>query len=144
MLTNYKNKVRQKLFSEYRGIFIKESTDDSEVKAIITRAVDDIIRLDHLASDEEERKRMIEDLVNEFVGFGPIEKLMQDPQITEIMINGPRKIYVERLGHTVLTDLSFDDDRQIMVLVYKILGHTRRRVDELFPFTEVSLKDGSR
>jgi len=144
MLTNYKSRVRQKLFSDYRGIFLKEKSEDNEIKAAITRAVDDIIRLDNLSAGDEERMRMIEELVNEFIGYGPIEKLMQDPQVTEIMINGPKKVYAERAGHTVLTDVTFDDERQIMVLVYKILGHTRRRVDELFPYTEVSLKDGSR
>jgi len=69
---------------------------------------------------------------------------MKDPMVTEIMINGPRKVYIEKMGRKMLTNVIFDDDASLMRLIYRILSPTRRRVDEYSPYTDVSLPDGSR
>jgi pilus assembly protein CpaF len=83
-------------------------------------------------------------LVDEFAGFGPIEQLMADPDVTEIMINGTHNVYVEKYGKKILTEMKFDSDQQLMYIIQKILSPTRRRVDESIPYTDICLPDGSR
>lgn len=106
--------------------------------------LDNIISHEHLSLSEMDKERITTEIIDEFIGFGPIDNLLKDPYVTEIMINGPKKVYVERLGKVELTDITFDDEQQLMSLIYKMLAPTRRHVDETYPYTEISLKDGSR
>ncbi len=139
-----KDKVRERLISQKSNLFSKEDVTDEEFKKTVNQILEDIIHSEHTSLSEQEKKRIVSDLADELIGFGPIETLLKDPAVTEIMINGPDKVYVERLGKTELANITFDDKQQLMQLVYKLLMPTRRRVDESYPYTEVSLKDGSR
>jgi len=139
-----KDKIRKKIVSEYSGLLSKDTIDMEELKEVIIRVVDDIIHREHTSLSEQDKGKIISDMVDEIAGLGPIEGLIKDPYVTEIMINGPKKIYVERHDKTEVTNITFDDEQQLMYLIYKILAPTRRRVDESYPYTEVSLKDGSR
>jgi pilus assembly protein CpaF len=139
-----KDKIRKKIISEYSGLFSRDSVDVKELEEAIIQVVEDIIHREHESLSDPDKKRIISEMIDELLGLGPIENLMKDPQITEIMINGPKKIYIEKLGKTELSDVTFDDEQQLMYLIYKMLAPTRRRVDESYPYTEISLKDGSR
>jgi len=139
-----KDKIRKKIVSEYSGLLSKDTIDMEELKEVIIRVVDDIIHREHTSLSEQDKGRIISDMVDEIAGLGPIENLIKDPYVTEIMINGPKRVYAESHGKTQVTNITFDDEQQLMYLVYKILAPTRRRVDESYPYTEVSLKDGSR
>jgi len=97
-----------------------------------------------VAVSQEERAKITTDLIHEFIGFGPLETFMKDPSITEIMVNGADKVYVERNGKTELTPIIFENERQLMHLIDKLLTATRRHVDETYPYTEVALKGGYR
>jgi pilus assembly protein CpaF len=118
--------------------------DEEEIRKIITKTIENILGRPRGTLAEEEKNKIISELVDEFVGLGPIEILMRDPEITEIMINGPKKIYIERRGRNELSEIAFEDEQQLRCLIYKMLAPTRRRVDESYPYTDVSLKDGSR
>ena len=85
-------------------------------------------------------------MVSAVISMGPLRLLMEDQSITEIMINGPKKIYIQRDGHISLTDIKFEDDRQLAHTIQKILAGsgTNKRVDESSPFVDFSLTDGSR
>lgn len=144
MPTTLKDKIRQKLISEYNALFSRETIEEKELRDAISNVLNDIIFGEHVSLSEQDKKRIITEVVNEFIGFGPIDGLLKDPYITEIMINGPKKIYVERQGRQELSHITFDNDQQLMHLIYKILAPTRRHVDESYPYTDVSLKDGSR
>lgn len=144
MSKTLKNKVRQRLISECGWLFSKDIVRADELKKEIGQILEDIIRREHLALSTEEKEALIGNMVEGFVGFGPIESLLKDPRVTEIMVNGTKNVYVEKNGKTELTGIKFDDEEELMYLVYKILAPTRRRVDESFPYTEVSLADGSR
>lgn len=144
MLKVYKDKIRRRLISEYNGLLSQESIEVKDLETAITQILDDITSREHGRLSEEDKKRIIKDMLDEFIGFGLIENLLTDPYVTEIMINGPKHIYVERMGKTELANITFDDDQQLMSLIYKMLAPTRRHVDESYPYTEVSLKDGSR
>jgi pilus assembly protein CpaF len=92
----------------------------------------------------DERNRLIRDIVNEALGYGPIEPLIQDPIITEVMVNGPNQVYIERAGKLYQTDIRFRDDAHVMRIVDKIVSEVGRRVDESQPYVDARLPDGSR
>lgn len=144
MLRTLRDKIRQKIISEYSNLSSKGSIEENELREVVDQIIEDIIRREHPSLSDTDKKDIINELINEFLGFGPIENLLKDPTITEIMINGPDHIYVEREGKKELTNITFDNDKQLMEIIYKLVAPTRRRIDESFPYTEISLKDGSR
>ena len=91
-----------------------------------------------------ERFQIIDDICDELLGLGPIEPLLKDDQITEIMINGPRDIFIEQKGRLMLTDTHFHDDAHLMSIIERILTPLGRRVDESSPLVDARLADGSR
>lgn len=91
-----------------------------------------------------QQKEILSQIVRETIGLGPIEELLQDPSITEIMIDSPKQICVERNGRIELTDLTFSDEEELLNYIDKILAPLGRRVTQLEPYTDARLKDGSR
>jgi pilus assembly protein CpaF len=87
---------------------------------------------------------VVNSLCNDFLGLGPIQKLMDNPEITEIMINGPDKIYIEKHGKKMRADVKFDDSAHLRYIVEKMVAPSGRRVDESSPYVDFSLEDGSR
>jgi len=145
LMTNlFKEEIRQKLLAQHSDILYRESIDKVELETIVRSIIEDIIRHRHMEVDEQSKARAVTQMVDELAGYGPIEKIMNDPEVTEVMINGPHKIYVEKKGRKVLSDIKFEDEQQLRCLIYKLLAPTRRRIDESFPYVDVSLKDGSR
>ncbi|MCX5706176.1 MAG: CpaF family protein, partial [Candidatus Omnitrophica bacterium] len=144
MIKELKSKIRNKAIVECRSLFYKEEFDIEKAKETIIRILNDIIYQGHLNLSDVDRHKIINDILDEFTGFGPIEGIFKDPAVSEIMINGPKQIYIEKNGKKELTNIVFDDEQQLMALIYRILASTRRRIDESFPYTDVSFKDGSR
>ncbi|MCX5709533.1 MAG: CpaF family protein [Candidatus Omnitrophica bacterium] len=141
---NIKDRVRRQFIAKHINIFSQDSVDEAELRNAIMLAVDEALNFERMVISAEEKRKVIEELMDEFHGFGPIETLLKDPGITEIMINGPDKIFAEKDGVTKLTGVTFDNEQQLSALIFKLLAPTRRRVDESYPFTDLSLKDGSR
>ena len=144
MIKALKEEVRQKLLTQNSGILYKENMERIELEVMLKSMLDEVIHHKRLNISDADKKKVLSDMVDELVGFGPIESIMKDPEITEIMINGPKKIYVEKKGKKILSNIKFDDEQQLRCLIYKLLAPTRRRVNESFPFVDVGLKDGSR
>lgn len=94
--------------------------------------------------DAQVRERVTKDLIDDFLGWGPLQKLMVDPDITEVMVNNPDTVYIEKGGKKILSDVKFDDESHVRHIVEKMIIPTGRRVDESFPYVDFSLKDGSR
>lgn len=94
--------------------------------------------------DESIKKVATKELCDDFLGWGPLQQVMNDPDVTEIMINNPDTIYVEKNGKKVVTDIKFDDEAHLRYITEKMLMPTGRRVDESFPYVDFALKDGSR
>lgn len=91
-----------------------------------------------------ERQIIANELMDEVLGFGPIEPLLREESITEVMVNGPKRVYVERGGKIYLTDVMFRDDDHVMHIIDKIVSPLGRRVDESSPYVDARLPDGSR
>jgi len=96
------------------------------------------------ALSDTERARMVEELLDEVFGLGPLEPLMRDPTISDILVNGPRTVYVERRGKLELTDIIFADDLHVMMIIQRIAARIGRRADEMSPMVDARLPDGSR
>lgn len=92
----------------------------------------------------EERAELQTEIIDELLGLGPLEDLMRDPAISEIMINGPGTIYVERGGKLTLTDRRFNDERHLRTIIERIIAPIGRRIDESSPMVDARLPDGSR
>lgn len=144
MVKNLKEKIRQRLIAEYRHLFSEDNPNISEITARISRILEELASHEQVNVSHEDKEAIITEIVNDIAGFGPIDSLMRDSSVSEIMINGPQRIYVERNGKKELSNLVFDDQEQLMYLVHKLISPTRRRVDESYPFSEISLKDGTR
>jgi pilus assembly protein CpaF len=92
----------------------------------------------------EERAELQQEIIDELLGLGPIEDLMRDPAISEIMVNGPSMIYVERSGKLTLSDKRFSDERHLRTIIERIIAPLGRRIDESSPMVDARLPDGSR
>jgi pilus assembly protein CpaF len=144
MLKMLKNRIKQILISGRQDLFAKDTVNDQEIKDTINLILNGIIEHERISVSDEDKKTIIIEIINDLFGLGPVEDLLKDPLVTEIMINGPKKIYVERKGKKELSGVTFEDERQLMHLVQRLLGPTRKHIDESFPYTETVLRDGSR
>ena len=111
-----------------------------EIEDTFTRALDE----EGLALTRAERARMLEQITDEIVGLGPLEPLLRDETITEVMVNGPRQVYVEKAGKIELTNVGFQNDEHVMRIIDRIISPLGRRVDESSPMVDARLVDGSR
>ncbi|MCE9534492.1 MAG: CpaF family protein [Planctomycetes bacterium] len=93
---------------------------------------------------EADRERMVDQLMDEVFGMGPLEPLMHDPTISDILVNGPRTVYVERNGKLELTNIVFADNSHVMMIIQRIAAKIGRRADEMSPMVDARLADGSR
>jgi pilus assembly protein CpaF len=94
--------------------------------------------------NEADRERLIDELLAEIFGLGPLEGLMSDPTISDILVNGPNQVYIERFGQLEQTGLVFADDAHLMQIIQRIAGRVGRRADEMSPMVDARLPDGSR
>jgi pilus assembly protein CpaF len=97
-----------------------------------------------LALTRAERVRMLEQITDEILGLGPMEPLLRDETITEVMVNGPQQVYIEREGRLELTNVTFQNDEHVMRIIQRIIAPIGRRVDESSPMVDARLADGSR
>ncbi len=93
---------------------------------------------------EAEHQRMLDELMHEIFGLGPLEKLMQDPSVSDILVNGPHEVFAERNGRLELTDIIFADQQHVMRIIQRIVSRVGRRIDEISPMVDARLPDGSR
>jgi pilus assembly protein CpaF len=129
-----------------------EKLDFTRVKDLASDALRRDIRkvIEHLCDTENpllnrmERERLIDEILDETLGFGPLETLLKDPTISDILINGPHMIYVERRGKLELTDVKFRDNEHLLQIIDRIVSKVGRRVDETSPMVDARLPDGSR
>ncbi len=117
-----------------------ESELRQEIAAISTEALEEL----SVVLNKEERSALFQDLYNEVTGLGPLEALLQDDTVNDILVNGPQRIFVERDGKLQLTDITFKDERHLLRIIDKIVSAVGRRVDESNPYVDARLADGSR
>src|SRR5438128_1960330 len=94
--------------------------------------------------NEIERERMVDEIMDEAFGLGPLEGPMHDPTVSDILVNGPHEVYLERNGLLEQSDIVFADDNHLMMIIQRIAARIGRRVDEMSPMVDARLPDGSR
>jgi pilus assembly protein CpaF len=103
-----------------------------------------IIEEERIVLNQQERHHLVLDIQHEMLGFGPLEPLLNDPTVSDILVNTHNKVYVERRGRLELTDITFHDNAHLMKIIEKIVSRVGRRVDESSPMVDARLPDGSR
>jgi pilus assembly protein CpaF len=117
---------------------------DEEISERVLRAVTEQLALDRTPLTREERRQITKEISDDILGYGPLEPFLHDDSVTEVMVNGPDAIYIERSGKIVHTGASFLDDAHLMRIIDKIVSRVGRRVDEASPMVDARLPDGSR
>jgi pilus assembly protein CpaF len=112
----------------------------SEIASISAEALEDL----SIVLNKDERSTLFKDLFDEVTGLGPLETLLKDDTVNDILVNGPQQIFVERAGKLTLTDVTFKDERHLLRIIDKIVSAVGRRVDESNPYVDARLADGSR
>ncbi|MTI68389.1 MAG: CpaF family protein [Firmicutes bacterium] len=118
--------------------------DNEELKKEIEDIIKDYLEENSLAITRNDRNKILSEILDEIIGFGPITPLLNDSDVSEVMVNGPDSIYVERNGKLVLSDVKFKDDNHVLHVIEKIVAPLGRRIDESSPMVDARLPNGSR
>ncbi len=137
-----KARVKNRLIAELDPEMDLSKT--AEVRQRIKALFDAVVEGENIVLTRVERERLFEEVTADIIGFGPIEPLLQDPTVTEVMVNGPNQIYIEQRGKLHLTDITFDDDEHVRRIIDRIVSPLGRHVDESSPLCDARLPDGSR
>jgi pilus assembly protein CpaF len=139
----YKRELHQQLISSLDLAHIGTMSEE-ELRREVRRAAEELCRLSPEMLSLSERERLVNEVLDETFGLGPLETLMRDPDITDILINGPKTVYVERHGQLEQVPIAFNDETHLLQIVQRIAGRIGRRVDETSPMVDARLVDGSR
>src|SRR5687768_12896963 len=118
--------------------------DPEQLHAEVSRLVEDLIAAENAPLSAGERERLIGEVRHELFGLGPLEPLLADPEVCDILVNSPKKVYIERRGKLELTNVEFKDDEHLMRVIERIVSTVGRRIDEASPMVDARLSDGSR
>jgi pilus assembly protein CpaF len=138
-----KHRIHQTLLDRVDLEGMQRLTQDQirdELKILVERLLDE----NSVVINDSERRNLTRDIQYEVLGFGPLETLLADPNVSDILVNGARQVYVERKGCLELTAVTFNDDAHLMKIIDKIVSRVGRRIDESSPMVDARLPDGSR
>jgi pilus assembly protein CpaF len=138
-----KSRLHQKLL-ERIDLRVMETLSPERLKEELKILVERLILEEALAINEQEHKRLVEDIQHEVLGLGPLEPFLADPTISDILVNTFRQVYVERHGKLEMTEAHFENDAHLLKIIDKIVSGVGRRVDESSPMVDARLPDGSR
>lgn len=137
-----KTRVQNKLLAELDPSMDITKTDD--VRQNIQELFEQILNEENIVLSRPERARLFEQIVAEILGLGPIQTLLEDASVTEIMVNGSKNIYVERKGKIHRVPVTFENNEHVMRIIDRIVAPLGRRIDESSPYVDARLPDGSR
>jgi pilus assembly protein CpaF len=135
--------VHNRLF-ETLDVARLESLEPQLASQKVTAAINDILTEEGRLLTDDDRSRLVEEIKNEMLGLGPLEPLLWDDSVTDILVNGHDQVYVERGGKLFQTEIKFQDDAHLMLIIDRIVSQVGRRVDEASPMVDARLPDGSR
>jgi pilus assembly protein CpaF len=121
-----------------------ETLSPERLKDELRQMVERLLAEENLVLNAGERRGLVRDIQFEMLGYGPLEPLLADPTVSDILVNTHKQVYLERYGRLELSDVSFDDDDHLMKIIDKIVSRVGRRVDESSPMVDARLPDGSR
>src|SRR5262249_29957000 len=139
----HKKELHQQLIAGMDLSTIGTMSED-ELRLEVRRAAEELCRLSSDLLSLSERERLVNEVLDETFGLGPLEPLMRDMSITDILINGAKTVYIERAGRLEQAEIAFNDEQHLLQIVQRIAGRIGRRVDGTSPMVDARLPDGSR
>jgi pilus assembly protein CpaF len=139
-MIKFKNYLIQNLSQAIEG----QDIPFAKQKEYVTQSIAEIYERAQLKLPDAMRQQLTKDVLNEVLGYGPIQPLLEDPDITEVMVNGPKKVYVEKKGQLLKTPITFESDVHVLRVIEKIIFPLGRRIDVDSPTVDARLPDGSR
>jgi pilus assembly protein CpaF len=138
-----KSSIHRKLIDRLDLSTVSEISPE-QLSGIIKTVVEGLITSGGTPLTRSERERLVVEIQHETLGLGPLEPLLQDPEISDILVNGPGRVYIEKHGKLHRTEVTFKDDDHLMTIIERIVSKVGRRVDESTPLVDARLPDGSR
>lgn len=139
-----KQRAASALFKRMGGRASDTSITEEDLKAIAREELSQIIDAEQVPLTPDERRRLIQDVADDVLGFGPLQRLLDDASVTEIMVNRMDQIYVEQQGKLKLSESRFSSEEHLRRVIERIVSKVGRRIDESSPFVDARLADGSR
>ncbi len=143
-LDNLGDQVRIKLVDQVGSATSEADLSQEELRRLVGEELERLIREENLPLNDVEQRQMITSVTNDILGYGPVEPLLEDDSVTEVMVNGTDAIFVEREGQIVLTDIKFRTESHLRQVISRIVTSVGRRIDESSPMVDARLPDGSR
>jgi pilus assembly protein CpaF len=139
----WKHKIHQRLL-QVMDLSLIGTVEEDHARTEIREIVQRLFAEDSAPLSLEQRRRIVQEIEDEVMGLGPLEPLLADPKVADILVNGPKQVFVERHGKLELTDVQFNDDDHLANIIDRIVSGVGRRIDESSPMVDARLKDGSR
>lgn len=137
-----KNRIQQKLIAELDPSM--DITQTAEVREAIQEMFEAMLAEESIVLTRNEKRRLFESIVAEILGFGPLEQFLSTEGVTEIMVNGPKNVYIEQKGKITRASITFEDNDHLLRIIDRIVAPLGRRIDEGSPMVDARLPDGSR
>jgi pilus assembly protein CpaF len=143
-LSRLKDRVGKALFERMGSRMNDPSLSEDALRALVLAELDEVVEEETIPLSTDERARLTAELADDVLGFGPLQRLLDDPTVSEIMVNGPESIYVEQSGKLVRTATRFTSEEHLRRVIDRIVSRVGRRIDESSPLVDARLQDGSR
>jgi pilus assembly protein CpaF len=144
VLEDLRQKMHQFVVSELGPLLYDQRVSETDLRKQVEEQLHRALAQERLALGSAERQALIQSVFDDILGYGPIDRLLRDPNISEIMVNGPHHVFVEREGRILQTEVRFVDEQHLRRIIDKIVSQVGRRVDEATPMVDARLPDGSR
>ena len=143
-LARLKDRVGKALFERMGARMNDPSLSEDQLRTIVLGELDEVVEEENVPLSTEERQRLTTELADDVLGYGPLQRLLDDDAVSEIMVNGPDAIYVERSGQLQRTTTRFTSEEHLRRVIDRIVSRVGRRIDESSPLVDARLADGSR
>ncbi len=143
-LEEMRQKMHQYVIHELGPLLFDQRVSETDLRRQVDEQLHRALSMERLALTGAERQQLIQSVTDDVLGYGPIDPLLRDESVTEVMVNGPDRVYVERSGRLVMSDVKFVDETHLRRIIDKIVSQVGRRVDEANPMVDARLPDGSR
>ncbi|HKN38068.1 MAG TPA: CpaF family protein [Acidimicrobiia bacterium] len=144
VLDELRQKIHHHLIDELGPLLYDRRVGEEELSRQLQEQLKVILGRERIPLSGSDRAQLLQDVTDDILGYGPIDGLLKDPDVTEVMVNGPDRVYVERAGKLTRTGATFADEAHLRRIIEKIVAQVGRRVDEATPMVDARLPDGSR
>ncbi|MFZ5352198.1 MAG: CpaF family protein [Bacillota bacterium] len=139
-----KSVIHKRIIERVDASLLNDIAEEKKVQQQIAEIVDETLKEKEIYLSRTDKQNLVNYIIDESIGFGPISRFLFDENVSEVMVNGPKMVYIEKAGKLQLTDASFEDNIHVMRIIEKIVAPLGRRIDESSPMVDARLPDGSR